>query len=325
MKPHIFIFSTLFFCSCGTTQFQGNPEQQPKNQTAIRQGADATPEILPTSTPTPLPKPYIEEKTHSIEKTVIASQPEAEEEPEVIPKEESEAGEEIEPSEKIVVSKGKLSITFLDETAGFQNTLGYYEISKDGDILNPQIIWENASHSSDYRSASETTIKDGPLKVGDTFSLGEFEKETRISFFLVADGYRENNWQNPDAENYVDLENGRFEFRTDEDYTLGEPANITAKSPFLFYIPDNGVPFIIQTKTDIDDDIGINSIYHAAYDSDHSLNLNPDGFNHIQHKEIIPGRQWNIGVEDLLHSPERDGSTFDGDFLDLTFDISFDP
>ena len=294
-----------------------SPEELPtQEEKSEEEAAKPTKKIVPQVVVRNDPPPVVSEE----------EPPAIELEPEIIVEEVEEEEEEIDTSEKIVIQEGELSIKFIDETAGFRNTLGYYEISDSGAIINTKIIWADASHSSDHLSAAETELSDGPLKVGDTFLLGKISKKTRISFFLVADGFRQNNWSNPESENYINSNLGDFAFRTSADYANSDAATIESKSPYLFFVPSNGQePILIESKTDIDDDEGSNSIYHAAYDEENSLGLNPDNHNHIKHTELEKGRKWLIGVEDLLYSPDRDGSTFDGDYMDLTFEIMFDP
>ena len=214
------------------------------------------------------------------------------------------------------------TITFQDETAGFQNTLGWYLVDNEGNIHSADIVWENASHSSSHHSYRRSNNRNGPLKPDDQTTIGPIQEGMSLRFFLIAGGYTENNWENESEDDYIDRENGQFEFRTSKNYDNGDLATVQASSPSLFYVPENGSPILIESRSSIFNDDNKNAIYHASFDSEASLNLNPDGYNHIQHKEVKKGVSWDVGVEDLYFS--KNSTEFDGDFTDLIFKVEFE-
>jgi hypothetical protein len=51
----------------------------------------------------------------------------------------------VEPTDLLLANDHPVSVTFMNETAGFQNTIGFYKIAEDGGIADVTIIFENAS------------------------------------------------------------------------------------------------------------------------------------------------------------------------------------
>ncbi|MFK7873468.1 MAG: hypothetical protein AB8C84_09960 [Oligoflexales bacterium] len=216
---------------------------------------------------------------------------------------------------------GMIELTFIDETAGFLNTLGWYRVNANGAMLDPEIIWTNASHSTSHRSIKEKPTADGPIQPGDQATVGPIKEGESVRFFLVADGYDQNNWDQQDKPNYINRTSGSFEFRTSSKYSDGELAFVTSDGPFLFYIPEKGEPILIKSRSGVANNNAENSIFHAAYDAEDSLSLNPDGHNHIRHEVIEKNKKWKIGVEDLYYFDEKGKNEYDGDFADLIFSV----
>jgi hypothetical protein len=78
-----------------------------------------------------------------------------------------------------LIAEGDVSLTFIDEGAGFKNSFGYFTYDDAGNILSEVTIFSNASE----------TGGGGTLNVGDTVDLGTFAEGTNIGFWLTADGY----------------------------------------------------------------------------------------------------------------------------------------
>ncbi|MCE9625154.1 MAG: DUF4114 domain-containing protein [Deltaproteobacteria bacterium] len=85
--------------------------------------------------------------------------------------------------------EAEIQVTFLWEGAGLENSFGYC-LYRDGDgdgsisqseILESHILWSNASQVGDG----------GDLSSGATIKLGKFPSDTRMGFFLIADGNRQ--------------------------------------------------------------------------------------------------------------------------------------
>ena len=86
----------------------------------------------------------------------------------------------------VIKEKTELSLTFVDEGAGYKNVLGYYTYQEGNKPTNVEevdkiVIFPNASAE---RSGGE-------LVRGNTMRLlGDFEEGTVISFFVIANGWR---------------------------------------------------------------------------------------------------------------------------------------
>ena len=218
------------------------------------------------------------------------------------------------------VTKTKSSLLFKSETAGFLNTFGWYKIDVNNKIYDVQLIWLNASQvGSPYGS--------GPLQPGDMVNLGTLEPGVKLGFFIIANGYEENNWDDPNAQNYLDLGNGKgqLEFRDGESYTNSQQASLKSSSPLLWYVPTNGEPRVVQSKTNEYVDHGYNAIYHTAAEKEDSLQLNPDNINHIRHHVLEENKRFSIEIEDLYYRPNAPPGEFDGDYADLIFELQLEP
>lgn len=88
--------------------------------------------------------------------------------------------------EIVLTEAANVSVTFIEEGAGYKNTFGYYTYnvnnppSKSDDIKNSmRIVFANASQEG----------SGGSLKEGDVVDLGSFEAGTVIGYFLIANGW----------------------------------------------------------------------------------------------------------------------------------------
>src|SRR5690606_5944753 len=88
-----------------------------------------------------------------------------------------------------------VSVTFGSEGAGHQNSVGWYQVGPNGEIQNPQLLWQNASQPN----------SGGNLAAGTTASLGTVAGA--IGFFIVANGFAEN-----DGYGDFDFANGSLQF-----------------------------------------------------------------------------------------------------------------
>lgn len=156
-------------------------------------------------------------------------------------------------------------ITFVNEIAAFQNTLGVYLIGPDNTIQDPKIVFIRIEHADADPRFPFARPGGGPLSPGDSVLLSDLydpadlQEGTQIGFFFIADGWRLNR----------QLLEGDLEFRTD-----GDPAKITDDSPTLVSIVE-GREFEIR-----------GNIYHTANVTDDGLrNQLNDGGN----EQVISG------------------------------------
>jgi Ca2+-binding RTX toxin-like protein len=86
-------------------------------------------------------------------------------------------------------------ITFVDEVAKLQNTLGVYLIDEGGTIHSPKIVFPQIEHADADPSQPRVRPGGGPLQPGDSVLLstlydpGELQEGLQFGLFLVADGW----------------------------------------------------------------------------------------------------------------------------------------
>ncbi|MGH6917926.1 MAG: Ig-like domain-containing protein, partial [Geminicoccaceae bacterium] len=118
-------------------------------------------------------------------------------------------------------------ITFVDEVAQLQNTLGVYLIDADGrTIRSPRIVFAQIEHAEADPGNLAVRPGGGPLEPGQAVLLstlypgtGELQEGQEFGLFLIADGWNLNG----------ERLNGVLEFRSN-----GEPATIEDATPQLF-------------------------------------------------------------------------------------------
>ncbi|WP_299551222.1 DUF4114 domain-containing protein [Seonamhaeicola sp.] len=105
----------------------------------------------------------------------------------------------------VIKEETELYLTFIDEGAGYKNVLGYYTYQEGNkpsntDLLDKIVIFPNASAQG----------SGGGLIRGNTMRLlGSFEPGTVVSFFLIANGWRNGR-----------ITDGYYSQHTDIDYNL---------------------------------------------------------------------------------------------------------
>lgn len=123
-----------------------------------------------------------------------------------------------------LLEDAEISITFIDEGAGYKNSFGYFLFDDDLNILSETTIFANASE----------LYGGGTLLPGDTVDLGLFEAGTNIGFWLQGNGYNDPNGHtyytldqyNPDGERHVaviaDVVNEQIVLGVEDLFNLGD-------------------------------------------------------------------------------------------------------
>ena len=164
-----------------------------------------------------------------------------------------------------------VSVTFMKEGAGYRSTVGYYKIDDDGQLTDVGLIWENAS-----KQGSGGNLVPG----GTSFDL-DVQAGDRLSFFIIANGDSQNNFDS--------LGNGNFEFRDGQ-----SAATVDSNNPSLVFVGTDG------SETNIAGDI-----YHTT-DADGSIQLNADGLLHTVSSLDANTGGLIIGFEDLFNLGDQD-------------------
>lgn len=105
-------------------------------------------------------------------------------------------------SNVVMQENGHVWVTFVDEGAGYRNVLGYYSFPT---LTPPAVVPANSNLKIIFPNVSKIN-SGGGLVTGNRVYLGYFTAGTTISWFLVADGFRNGgvttgNWRlfsNPD-------------------------------------------------------------------------------------------------------------------------------
>jgi|GEM_PF-954920 len=194
---------------------------------------------------------------------------------------------------KIVESR-TATVTFMNEGAGYRNSLGVYEYDEDGNISNVQILFANASkqHSGGNLVAGESEV---------TFDVAA---GSQVGFFVVSNGYGKGS-ENREA---LEAEGGYFELR----HTDGSAGNINNGPVELYHIAENG------DETHVNSQYG-NDLYHSASSASSGHDLNPDNYEHVVGRALSVSGELLIGFEDL-----RGGGDNDYDDTVIRVDLGFD-
>lgn len=127
------------------------------------------------------------------------------------------------------------AISFVDEVAAFQSSLGVYLVGPDGTIEKPRWVFERIEHALADDSVGESVRPGGgPSTPGDAVRLSdlydplELQEGTEFGLFLVADGAA----RNP----FIVFDGGTLEFRSGD-----AAATVTDTTPALVHIAENGV------------------------------------------------------------------------------------
>ncbi len=193
----------------------------------------------------------------------------------------------VDPSDLTLESESNVTVTFISEAAGYDNSLGWYQIDEVGRITNVGMIFANAND----------------LTAGDSVTLSGVS-EGEIGFFLMQNGYALDMHQDAiDAQmsgtGFMRFENGS-----------GERATIYDDAPELYYYPSGD-----EDNPD-GDYVPMRTTFHTSYQD-----LNADGYVHSD-SGIDSGDNNTlvIGFEDLLEDPDYPGGV-DWDLRDLVFSV----
>jgi Ca2+-binding RTX toxin-like protein len=179
-------------------------------------------------------------------------------------------------------------VTFLDEGAGFRNTLGMYKVDDAARIEGVEILFANAS-----ARGSGGTLDRGASSVPVSLQAGD-----KVGFFVLPNGY---------SRNGNTLETGDYVIRE----AGGAPATIhTEGLTHLYRIePETGTETLISTQYGA-------AFFHSAADPANGYALNPDGFPHtVGHIDARSG-EVVLGFEDLFNGGDKDY-----DDVVLAFDV----
>lgn len=182
--------------------------------------------------------------------------------------------------DKLVISENVTAkVTFLGESAGFQNALGAYKIAADGTISGVDILFANASLKG----------SGGDLVSGQSAVKLDMAAGDRLGFFVVPNGFAQKNMAKLLAD-----EGGSFKFVNKD----GSPGNVNGGGEmYLVHVSPKG------TETMITSEYG-KSVFHSINGA--AGGLNADKFVHVTGEVDVASGSIKIGFEDLWSGGDKD-------------------
>ncbi len=191
----------------------------------------------------------------------------------------STLGGKVDMSKMKVTEDATASVTFNNESAGYQNALGVYKIAADGTISGVQIMFANASlkGSGGDLIAGKSTVDVG-VKAGE-----------QLGFFVVPDGYNQRGM----AALLSDA-SASFKFVGVD----GKPGNINAGSELkLVQVSASGVETVVKSAYGT-------TVFHSVDDG--SMGLNGDKLQHVTATVNNLDGTVKVGFEDLKGGGDKD-------------------
>lgn len=184
------------------------------------------------------------------------------------------------------------TVSFVKTEAGYNNSLGFYNIGQDGTIQNVELAFPNVKDFSEGDSAT-IDLPGAP--------------DTDFGFFIIPDGARKNDFSE------FDLDNGALSFVYMRNSAHERPATIHDPAEKVWLVYDDGTQETFLKAAN-----GPHGIFHTTQRGG-STNLNHDGEVHVV-SGVVEGSEnttLRIGFEDLKH-------TGDADYNDVVFDLTID-
>ncbi|MDX2290061.1 MAG: calcium-binding protein [Hyphomicrobiaceae bacterium] len=167
------------------------------------------------------------------------------------------------------------TVTFLGESAGYQNTLGMYKIASDGTIYDVDVLFANAS-----LKGSGGNLEAGVSSVSVDLSAGD-----RVGFFVIPNGYAQAGMAKLLAD-----EKGSFKFVGAD----GGPGNVGDGSLKLIHVAPTGTETVVKSNYG-------QSIFHST-----GVDTNGDGLKHATGSVDVVTGSVTIGFEDLWKGGDKD-------------------
>ena len=186
-------------------------------------------------------------------------------------------------------------VTFLDEGAGYRNSLGMYKIDDTGTIYDVDILFANAS-----KQYSGGSLISGQSSVNVPLSAGD-----QVGFFIVSNAYG----RGSSNQQALDSLEGHFEFREPD----GTAGSINAQNGIeLWHVDSQGNEHHIQSQFGYD-------TFHSAATADNNYALNPDNYAHTVGRVNSVTGEVMLGFEDIKHGGDKD---FDDSVFKLDVGVS---
>lgn len=86
------------------------------------------------------------------------------------------------PATLTLQGSGTVTVFFISEGAGYHNSFGFYDASRDPNADDRTLIWEDASGTGAGLAGG------GSLEFGDSHVIGHFDAGTELGFYLIQNG-----------------------------------------------------------------------------------------------------------------------------------------
>ena len=187
-----------------------------------------------------------------------------------------------------VEGEGETTLTFIDETAGFRNTVGMYTLGSDGRVENVRILFANASKVNGG----------GDLVKGETAVTLDVAPGEVIGFFLVPNAYR---------TDQALVQGSVFELRHPGEDESGSPVG---DAPLELWHIDPET----REETRVSGQYQ-GAVFHTAVDPDRAYLPNPDRTEHTVITRDADTGALTVAFEDLYEGGDRD-------YRDVVFELN---
>ena len=213
----------------------------------------------------------------------------------------------VDPGNLVLGPNADATITFRDEVARFQNTLGVVLVGADGTLGPGRVVFAQVEHAEADPRFPAARPGGGPLAAGDEVRLSELYTADQLAegqqfaFFTVAEGFRLNG----------DLSGAELVFLNDD----GSPASVDDPAPNLFAVQPDGTLVPLA-----------GNVFHTATpnpDDPLSDPLNDGGLGQVLSGLEPDAAGLTITFEDLRLNLDDNGG--DNDFNDVTYEVLLEP
>lgn len=204
-------------------------------------------------------------------------------------------------AEDIVINhQSEATLTFQGEYAGYQNSIGAYQINSDGTLSGAQMLWGDASN--------------GKLEAGvSTATYEGIESGSQLGFFVISDGFDllPEEAYSGDGNSFPETGNWMF---VSPDF---DPATQSPEDHLYNVNDDAGVPQLIYVENDGTVHTQTGNVFHSTNQEEFNPDADPDMREHFVAGVDQENGILNFGFEDILGGGDHD-------FNDGMFSVEID-
>ncbi len=207
----------------------------------------------------------------------------------------------VEDAQKLVINyQSEATVTFQGETAGYQNSVGAYQIKEDGTIEDVQLLWGDAS--TDKLTIGESTA-----------TYTGIEQGSELGFFIISNGFGDLPSDAVSGDGNTISETGTWMF-VSPDF---DPANQNPEDHQYNVNTDTGAPQMIYVEGDGTIHTQSGNVFHSLRQEEFNPDSDVDSREHFVAGVDAENGILNFGIEDLMGGG-------DADFDDSMFSVEID-